>query len=139
MKKLDLIMVVEDDPTATFLAHRVLKKSAIAEKLCTARNGRQALTFVQSHFGTAEYNHELPSVLLVDISMPVMGGFEFLKELDQLKLNKRPLVVMLSSSRKKDDVEKAFQLKADGYFTKPFRLEDLTEFLATLQGNPINN
>lgn len=132
-------MVVEDDPTATFLAHRILKKSDLAEKLCTARNGRQALTFVQSYFGDPDYSSDLPSVLLVDISMPVMGGFEFLKELDLLDITKKPLVVMLSSSRKKDDVEKAFQLKADGYFTKPFRMEDLNEFLATVHSDPVKN
>ncbi|QHL87178.1 response regulator [Nibribacter ruber] len=132
MKKLDLIMLIEDDPTATFLAHRVLKNSSLAENLCTARNGKQALTFIQSHFGAPDYHPLLPSVLLVDISMPVMGGFEFLRQLDLLHLKKRPWVVMLSSSRKKDDVEKAFQLNADGYFTKPFRIEDLTEFLTTV-------
>jgi CheY-like chemotaxis protein len=62
--------------------------------------------------------------------MPIMDGFEFLVELDLLKLNKRPLVAMLSVSNRKEDMEKAFQLKADAYFVKPLNIEYLNEFLA---------
>ncbi|AKQ45817.1 hypothetical protein TH63_09450 [Rufibacter radiotolerans] len=129
MKKFDLVMVVEDDPTATFVAHRILERSALAERLCTARNGKQALTFVQDHFCSPDPAPGLPSVILVDISMPVMDGFEFLREVNLLGLARRPLIAMLSSSRKEEDVRKSFQLKADAYFTKPFRIEYLEQLL----------
>lgn len=62
--------------------------------------------------------------------MPYMDGFEFLLELDLLKLNTRPLVVMLSSSQKKEDEHKALQLKADAYLRKPLKIEELNEFLS---------
>jgi two-component system KDP operon response regulator KdpE len=73
-------------------------------------------------------------VVLLDLEMPGMGGFETCKEIQ--KLFPRPAVLILSVRDGKEDKAKAFAAGADDYLTKPFRFGDLLEHIQTARGGP---
>lgn len=68
---------------------------------------------------------EKPSLLLLDISMPGMTGFDVLERLNSLTGFQRPKVLVMSSGRDSEDVQRALELGADDFLGKPFKPEDL--------------
>ena len=127
MKKINQILVVEDDWVARFLIERELKKADITENILTATNGEQALQVLKEVCLT----ETCPELILLDINMPLMDGFEFLEQLPSLKLYPFPgKIFLLSSSSNPKDLEKARQFPVAGYLSKPLTQEMLTTILA---------
>lgn len=76
----------------------------------------------------------LPELLLVDLNMPGMDGWEFLVQYNNITENvaQKPIVVILTTSENEDDAERAEKLPyVDGYFTKPLSADALKEILDT--------
>ncbi len=82
----------------------------------SARDGRSALDEVREHH---------PSVILLDIMMPVMDGWAVLEELQELPASERPRVIVVSARSSLRDRAKAAELGADAFVAKPFNVDDL--------------
>ncbi|RDC58851.1 response regulator [Adhaeribacter pallidiroseus] len=91
MPKITCALLVDDDTTANFLNKRLFQKLDVAEKLLVALNGLEALQLLQANCP----GPECPQLILLDINMPVMDGFEFLKAYEQLELAQRQSVVII--------------------------------------------
>ena len=79
-------------------------------------------------------NKILPNLILLDINMPVMDGWDFLNELQKIEEGKNIPVVLITSSVDNHDIEKAktyAQIK--GYFTKPLPKEGINDILELLE------
>jgi CheY-like chemotaxis protein len=114
------IILVDDDPTTNHYHQIVLREWGVAEAIHVTTNGLEALTFLKS------YPQDKPSLIMLDINMPVMNGFEFLEEYQKLdELYKASFVVfMLTSSLHPRDVERAEKFKdLNGYCEKPMTEE----------------
>lgn len=136
MKKIGKILLVDDDEITCYINRMFLEEMEIAEQIECVHNGMQALQYVRGKFiGTAKSLHDT-DLLFLDLNMPVMGGFEFLKELNNLKdIDKKRLkIIILSSSANKSDAEEAALYKETvySYITKPLQKEKLKELLETI-------
>ncbi|NIO10843.1 MAG: response regulator [Deltaproteobacteria bacterium] len=107
------ILVVEDDIALSNILHITLKKSY---DVCMARNGREGVELAAS---------ENPDLILMDIKMPEMDGWEALSILRGNDVTASIPVIFLSGLGQFDDILKGFRLGADNYITKPFTKDDL--------------
>jgi len=127
------ILAVEDEDLAAFLLMRAFQKSSLAHSISRVANGKEAVDYLA---GTGAYSDRtlfpLPHLVLLDLNMPKMGGFEVLAwlrtrpDLDQLP------VVVLSCSPLLEDIAKAQELGATDYKVKPVQLNDLVRLLHKL-------
>ena len=76
--------------------------------------------------------HPFPDILLLDLNMPGMNGYEVLEAVRKDARYKRLIVHVLSASSRDLDIEKAYELGANSYVVKPTRVDELTRFIAAL-------
>ncbi len=111
------ILVIDDDVTVRGLVQARLGK----------RDGHEVLAAADGAAGLKIAARKTPDLILLDWMMPGMDGLEVLARLkDQPKTAQIP-VYMLTAKGMMADVEKAFALGADGYFTKPIALDQLSQ------------
>jgi CheY-like chemotaxis protein len=117
MQRLINILLIEDDMLDQMEVKRTLDRKNILHHLEIARNGVEALNILKGR------TVQKPDVILLDLNMPKMNGFEFLSNLrtsDELKDVK---VFVLSTSDEAEDKVNAQKLGISGYITKPLKLE----------------
>lgn len=107
------ILVIEDNDDDILMIKRGFKKGKIGNSLHCVSNGKEGLDYLTD--GNSTDIH----LILLDLNMEVMNGFDFLKERQKnTDLKKIPVVILTSSSRQQD-VEKAYELGANSYVEKP--------------------
>lgn len=123
MRKLKEILLVDDSEGINDLNHLLLTEMGVVENISTALNGRLALDYLTSI--DEEGNHPNPTLILLDINMPVMDGYQFLDAYDKLdeEMKADKIIVMLSTSISEIDIEKA---KSYGY-VKGYHFKPLDE------------
>ncbi len=128
-KPVEILLVEDYEPDAQLILI-LLKKNRIANKVQLVRDGAEALDFVfcrgAYHKRTME---NLPGVVLLDIRLPKMDGWEVLRQIRQDKRTFNIPVVMLSGSMFTPDLQKGKQLGALGCLPKPMQFEKLRDLL----------
>ena len=119
-----LVLLTEDDDAAANLIQMNLKRLG-ASKILWKKNGRETLDFLNS--GSLK-NYPQP-IILLDIKMPVMDGFQLLSEVKQNPEFKNIPVVMLTTTDNPEEVEKCYDLGCNFYIKKPVEYRELTEKL----------
>lgn len=124
MKNVNLVYVVEDDPISSFVIKLALQQHESFEDSVELKNGQVAIDSL------TQDGQNLPELILLDINMPVMDGWEFLEKFAELPSCEKIPVVMLTSSINPDDIEKAraHQL-VKGFLSKPLNQDKLDEVL----------
>lgn len=124
-------MVVEDTEDYAFILSRALNHSRRFQIVWHARDGQDAISYLA---GTGQFrDRELfpyPDAVLLDIKMPLKGGFEVLEWVTQQ--DEKPKVVMLSVMEHQPTHQKALQAGADEFKQKPYDDEGLKEFVRWL-------
>ena len=133
-KKLNCILLVDDDDDTNFFNRRLLLKMDIAEKIQVAENGREALDFLSNngHFLINGNNYPVPMLILLDLNMPGMNGWEFLEEYHKLPAEQKGkiVLVMLTSSPNPEDAERAKENEnVAGFANKPLSMEMMKKIL----------
>jgi len=101
IKKCDVILADDDADDRMFLVE-ALQDNSFSGHLCEAENGKSLLEILE--YKKANPNKILPYLIVLDLNMPLLNGFEVLKILkNDNDLNKIPVVVLTSSSRKEDE------------------------------------
>ena len=113
------ILLVEDDKLDVIDMQRTLDKMNILHKFAVARNGEEAVEYLNN----IEHS-EKPDVVLLDINMPKMNGLEFLAHLRSQEQWKDLKVFMVTTSDERIDRESAKKLKVSGYIVKPLKLNN---------------
>ena len=136
--ELGIILLVDDSADDTELVRMAFKRAEIENPLKTVASGEEAMAYVR---GTEKYanreEYPLPELILLDLKMPGLDGFEVLSWLKREPgLSKIPVVVLTSSEQMKD-VNRAYELGANSFLVKPFDFNDrvaLTQVLEPAEG-----
>ena len=127
------ILLVEDSVSDAELTIRALKKRNLTNKLVHVKDGAEALDFI---FGTGTYKgrdiENKPKVILLDLKLPKVDGFEVLRRLKSDKLACMIPVVVLTSSTEERDVVQSYKLGVNSYISKPVDFNKFTDAVSEL-------
>ncbi|MFL5729322.1 MAG: response regulator [Cytophagaceae bacterium] len=128
MKNYNCVLLVDDDPIANFINHTILTKLSLTEKIAISRDGREALKFLREY--EDQYNC-IPELILVDIKMPIMNGFEFLEEFEKAfeELKEKTRVIILSNIFTPQDVQVLKEIGHSDFLNKPLQRDLLVDIL----------
>lgn len=115
------VLIADDEPDALEVMSKHLTTAGY--EVITACDGLDALKKITVHD---------PDVILLDIIMPRMNGFDVLKELRAVKRPKWQPVIIISSKNEFESLRKSYDLEADFYITKPFSLEKVSNAVLTM-------
>ena len=113
------VLIIDDDEISNYISQKLIEQSNVAETIISYDSAKEALKYLEDCFNT---NSEIPDLILLDINMPLMNGWDFLeclKEKAAIKKNKTSVYILSSSLYSKDfDTASKFNL-VSGYVVKP--------------------
>jgi CheY-like chemotaxis protein len=127
-----IILIAEDDDGHAELIKEGLEDSGICNKIIRFSNGREAWQFLSGAGENEVRDKNKGYLLLLDINMPEMDGFEVLKNIKQDEKLKDIPVIMLTTTDDPREVEECYKLGCNMYITKPVEFKKFTETLRRL-------
>lgn len=128
-----VILLVEDNPDDEALTLRALKKNNIRNEVVVARDGVEAVDYL---FGTGVHAGRdlsaLPQVVLLDLKLPKMDGFEVLERIRSSEATKFLPVVILTTSNEDQDRLRGYGLGANSFVRKPVEFDKFIEAVRQL-------
>lgn len=121
------VLLVEDSADDVELARVACAEISAGVNLHTVGNGRECLAYLRHEglYATAPS----PDIILLDLNMPVMNGYEVLRELEADPALRHHVVIVLTTSSAEQDVLRSSQLKCNAYLVKPTRYAEFVEVL----------
>ena len=126
------ILLVEDDQIDVKTAKRAFKANGIIREPYVANNGEEALDFLNKTGKFSGTEAPKPSLIFLDINMPVMNGREFLKAIKTDNELKKIPVIVLTTSKDKSDTDDCFALGVAGYIVKPIDFDEFVKAIDTV-------
>lgn len=126
MPKVNKVLIIDDDEINNFVCYKVIEKNEFANSSKSVLSGEDGLNYLREMKDKGP--DHIPDLILLDINMPIMNGWDFLKEYRAMlpDFGKNPVLLMLSSSVYEEDIEKANQYQeVSDYITKPLSKEVL--------------
>ena len=128
-----LFLLVEDSQNDVFLMQQAFKKAGLPNPIQVVSDGQEAISYLKGedrYSDRAQY--PLPMAVLLDLKMARMNGFEVLEWVRKQPNLKRVVVIILTASNRSSDADRAYDLGANFYLTKPGKFEDLVEMTKCL-------
>lgn len=130
-----IILLVEDEASDVFLMQRAFDKVKLVNPVQTVPDGDQAISYLK---GQGQYRnreqHPLPEIIFLDLKMPRRSGLEVLAWIrEQEPPIRRIPIVVLTSSKQSNDVNRAYELGANSYLVKPAAFEGLIDMVKALE------
>lgn len=132
MKTLRKILLVEDNPHDIELTLAAFGRNKLANDVMVARDGAEALDYLNRRGPFADRPPELPIVVFLDLKMPKVDGLEVLRQMKADVQLKVVPVVMLTSSREEVDLVRSYQLGVNAYVVKPVGFPQFIEAITQL-------
>ncbi|SOD20525.1 response regulator [Pedobacter xixiisoli] len=121
------LLVIDDDDINIFIISKIVEKTGYDVEICAKHNGQLAIDYIKDLLSD---NQNLPDLVLIDINMPILNGWEFIEAFEALDLKADNDMYMLSSSVYENDIEKAKSYKSvKGFISKPLSIDRLKELL----------
>lgn len=127
INKIDLAYIIDDDEIIIYLTGALLQKEEFCNRTETFTDGLQAIKRLKL---AIELGEEMPEVILFDLNMPVMDGWEFVEEYLKLPIGKQIPLFVFTSSINPADKEKSFSYSSiRGFIQKPLTKQKLDKIL----------
>jgi CheY-like chemotaxis protein/DNA-binding XRE family transcriptional regulator len=124
------ILLVEDNPADVILFKKAISDSEHPVELQTFHDAEATIDFLQNH--EAKFNRQLPDLVMLDLSLPKVGGLELLKAIKKHPLLLGLPVVILTNSISMGDMMEAYRLGAAGFIQKSVELDDYMNCMAVV-------
>ncbi len=135
MQSAPLILLVEDNRMDVELTLDAFREARLANFVRVASNGQEALDYL---FGRGEFAnreaHPLPGLILLDLKMPRVDGFEVLRQLKSTPVLKRIPVLILTSSKEEGDRALSYDIGANSYLVKPVSFDGFLHVVQQIEG-----
>ena len=129
------ILIVEDSDDDAFFLGRAFRKCRMANPILRVKNGLEAIAYLEGNSPLSDrQQYPFPEVLFVDLKMPRMSGFELLAWIREHPQFQAIPTIIMSSSNQTEDIQKAYHLGANTYFTKPTEMDELNNLMQTIHG-----
>lgn len=125
MDKIPCILLVDDDKTTNYINELIIRRADLTDELLIAHNGRDAIEMIRKR--CEESGSGVPELIILDINMPVMDGFEFLERVKAIDcLNAHSAVVaVLTTSLDSRDIARVKASGVSEFLSKPLTKQDL--------------
>jgi len=123
------ILLVEDNPNDSRLMKRALQKIDLSPKIHLAKDGVEAVEFIDNYFNEND-DICLPKFILLDLKLPRLDGLELLEIIKKNEVWAHLPVIIMTSSNEAVDIERAYKLGVNSYLVKPVNYE---EFYKTIR------
>src|SRR5690348_14868056 len=131
---LGTILLVEDERNDVFLLQYAFEAATITNALQVSEDGQQAIDYLA---GTGKYadraRYPMPCLLLLDLKLPIKSGLDVLRWIHEQPQLRRLIVLVLSSSRNRNDVDAAYELGARSYLVKPLTMNARLELARAIK------
>ena len=132
MNRIKTLTLIDDDDVFVFLTKKIIQQTNLVDLIKVFGNGLDAINFLNENKDNVE---ELPEIILLDLSMPIMNGWQFLDEYVKLnpKIGKEITIYVCSSSISPDDIAQAKAINAvTDYIIKPITKDKLVDMIKKL-------
>ena len=126
------ILLGEDDPGHARLIQKNLRRAKVSDNIVAVDNGKRAVDYL---FGEGEYEGQsisYPLVVLLDLNMPVMDGYQVLEAIKGDERTRQIPVIVLTTTDDPREVSRCYRLGCNLYVTKPIEYAQFTETIGTL-------
>lgn len=131
-----LILQVEDSDDDARLLALAFAKAGIANQIITVSNGEEALCYFKGEGVYADRDkYPLPGVLLLDLKLPGINGFDLLEMLIKHSFAKEVFTVVISGHNEIFQVSRAYEMGAKSFLTKPIQQADVANLVKGFQGH----
>jgi CheY-like chemotaxis protein len=131
MKKINIVVLVEDDPMQAFITTKMIKMTGLVESIMVFKNGKEAYDKLRTIFLSSE---KLPEIILLDLNMPVWDGWQFLEEFTKIPISSNVIIYILTSSSDPADLQRAETYNlSKNYLVKPITKYQLKTVLAEIE------
>lgn len=124
--KFDKVLLVDDDNINNFLSEEIIAGANITNEVVLLTDGQQAINYLNA---LEEGQESQKLLILLDLNMPVMDGFEFLEEFNPQNLKAELEIIILTSSDNQRDIDKIKTYNVRNFISKPITEEKLLEVL----------
>jgi CheY-like chemotaxis protein len=133
-KKLNCILLIDDDEPTNFISEMLIEEADCAEHIQIAQTGQTALNYLTNsdRFESERKDFPSPNLIFLDINMPAMNGWEFLdkyRDLEQMHKGEIVIVMLTTSIHPDDNVKANESGQISGFETKPLTAEKLDAIL----------
>ena len=132
MTTLKTLTIVDDDDISVFLTTKIIEQTNLVDLIKVFGNGLDAINFLKENKNNVD---ALPDIILLDLNMPIMNGWQFLEEYNKLNptIGKKITIYICSSSISPDDITRAKTIsEVSDYIIKPITKDKLIDLIKKL-------
>ena len=126
------ILLVEDDPGHARLIEKNLRRANIANEIITLDDGQKAVDYLLKEEGYREDRHSTPLLILLDLNLPVLDGYQVLKIIKQDERTRSIPVAVLTTTDNPQEITRCYALGCNVYITKPVDYGQFSEAIRKL-------
>ena len=126
------ILLVEDDSGHALLIEKNLRRAGITNTIVALENGQRAVDYLFNKAGYESAPHPAPLLILLDLNLPVLDGYQVLKIIKNDPRTKQIPVVVLTTTDNPHEISRCYELGCNVYVTKPVEYDKLSEAIRML-------
>jgi len=126
------ILLIEDDSGHAVLIEKNLRRAGIANAIIKLADGQKAVDFLFAREGDSGPEHSRPFLILLDLNLPVLSGYQVLQAIKSDKRLQNIPVIILTTTDNPHEIDRCYELGCNVYMTKPVDYEQFSEAIRKL-------